>query len=259
MGSGFWSRMSTTLVRLHRRSSQSDLSRHPPRSIGALKVALVPADTACMRRLSRFRPSGLGRPLTLLRAFLVASAVILAVGAVTLSSQLSDDLRVASLADTADAPRPMSDAVLAPRLVRRQTQSRRRHAGCEPSCERIELPAEMHGLNVYARDGRLVFSTTHPRPHRSPPFEARRPQGGPSPRTKPRATLVDPAGSAPRSSGCGLAVCTAARGRPVGRGRGHALDASVCEPTRSQSARWTVWYAVGIVFAGPLARALRSS
>ena len=55
----------------------------------ALKVILVWADTGGMRRMPEYRSSDLGRSLTLLRTFLLASAVILAAGAVALSSRLS--------------------------------------------------------------------------------------------------------------------------------------------------------------------------
>ena len=196
-----------------------------------------------MRRLSRFSPSGLGRPLTLLRAFLVASAVILAVGAVGLSSQLSHDLRVASLADTADDTTTYADAVLAPRLVGgnavKATPRRLRAL-----VRTLELPADMHGLNVYARDGRLVFSTTHPdrigRRRSSPELKAV------VATNEPRATLVDPAGSAPEIVRV-WSPLHGAQGRPVGAAEA-TLDASVVNDT-IKSARWTVWYAVGIVFA----------
>ena len=165
-----------------------------------------------MRRLSRFRPSGLGRPLTLLRAFLVASAVIRAVGAVALSSQLSHDLRAASLADTADDTTTYTDAVLAPRLVRgdavRATPRRLRAL-----VRAVDLPADMRGLNVYARDGRLVFSTTHAdRIGRHLPARNSEPS---SPRTSRGLRSSIPRAVRPRSSGCGR-PCTARRGDPVG-------------------------------------------
>ena len=48
-----------------------------------------------------YRSPGLGRSVTLLRVFVVASALILAVGAVTLSATLSSNLRSAALQDSA--------------------------------------------------------------------------------------------------------------------------------------------------------------
>ena len=71
-----------------------------------------------MRRLRVYRSSGLGRSLTLLRTFLIASAVILAAGAVALSSTLSSDLRRAALDDTTRDVAAYTDAVLASSIVR---------------------------------------------------------------------------------------------------------------------------------------------
>ena len=71
-----------------------------------------------MRQRREYRSSGLLRSLTLLRTFLIASAVILAVGAVALSSTLSGDLRDAALEDSARDVAAYTDAVLAPSLVR---------------------------------------------------------------------------------------------------------------------------------------------
>jgi len=195
-----------------------------------------------MRRLSGLRPSGLGRPLTLLRAFLLASALILVLGAVALSSRLSDDLRTAALEDSARDTAAFTDAVLAPALVRGDA------VAAQPSTLRrlvrtLRLPADVRGLNVYARNGRLVFSATHPeRIGRRRASSALRN----TLRTNaPSAALVDPMGDAPRLVRVWVPVHDA-RGRAVGAAE-VALDDIVVTETIAD-ARWTIWYAVGIVF-----------
>src|SRR5262245_1603738 len=125
----------------------------------ALKVTLVRADTGRMRRTRGSRSYGLGRQLTLLRAFLAVSAIILAIGAFALSSRLSGDLRRAALADTARDVDSYVEAALSPAVV---------HAGrvaVTPAQRRrlqraVRLPNDVRGLSVYAKGGRLVFSTT---------------------------------------------------------------------------------------------------
>jgi hypothetical protein len=143
-----------------------------------------------MRRVRQYRSYGVGRSLTLLRALLLASAAILAIGAVALSSTLSDDLRAAALDDTALDVGAYADAVVAPALVRSgeiaaSPAARRRLA------RSIRLPADVRGLNAYARDGRLVFSTTRPnrvgRRRSSPDLRETVESGAPS------AALVDEA------------------------------------------------------------------
>ena len=63
------------------------------------------------------RSSGLLRSLTLLRTFVVASALILFVGGVALSSTLTSGLREAALEDNARDVALYVDAVLAPAVV----------------------------------------------------------------------------------------------------------------------------------------------
>jgi hypothetical protein len=114
-----------------------------------------------MRRKRAYRSSGLLRSLTLLRTFLIASAVILAAGAVALSSTLSNDLRKSALEDNAHDLGAYVDAVLAPRIVRGN------RVVVTPRALRrlmltVRLPENLRGLNVYSREGRLLFSTTQP-------------------------------------------------------------------------------------------------
>jgi putative nucleotidyltransferase with HDIG domain len=195
-----------------------------------------------MRRPRALRPSGVGRPLTLLRTFLIASAVILALGAIALSSRLSGQLRTAALADNAGDTAAYADAVLAPAVVRggevvATPRTRRRLA------RSIRLPQDVRGLNVYARDGRLVFSTTRPerigRRRASPDLRAVLKTD------EPTANLVDPIGPASEIVRVWTPLHNAG-GVPVGATE-VTLDGSVVTDATAD-ARGTIWYAVGIVF-----------
>ncbi len=195
-----------------------------------------------MRRLRVLRPSGLGRPLTLLRTFVVASAVILAVGAIVLSSRLSSHLRTAALADSARDTAAYTDAVLAPSVVRgnavvvtSRTLRRLRRT--------VRIPKDIRGVNVYSRNGRLVFSTTRPdrvgRRRTSPDLKAVVETDEPS------AALVDPVGKAREVVRVWVPLHSS-RGRAVGAAE-LTLDGTVVRATIAD-AKWTIWYAVGIVF-----------
>jgi putative nucleotidyltransferase with HDIG domain len=184
-----------------------------------------------MRRLPEYRSSDLGRSLTLLRTFLLASAVILAAGAVALSSRLSGDLREAALADSARDVSAYADAVLAPSIAR------------DDLGRSVRLPPDVHGFNVYGRDGRLVLSSSRPdrvgRRRTSPDLRAAIETGRPS------AEIVDPMGKAPPV----VKVWTPLHS-PSGRVLGAAevvLDDSSVTGIIDDS-RKTVWYAVGVVF-----------
>jgi putative nucleotidyltransferase with HDIG domain len=195
-----------------------------------------------MRRKRAYRSSGLLRSLTLLRTFLIASAAILAVGAVALSSTLSDDLRAAALNDSADDTAEYADSVLAPSLVR-GNRVEATPAALNRLGRVVRMPRDFRGVNVYDRRGRLVFSTTQPgrvgRPRSSPDLRAVLETGAPS------AAVVDPAGKAPAVVKVWAPLHTQ-KGRIVGATE-ISLDADVADQTVAQS-RWTVWYAVGIVF-----------
>ena len=195
-----------------------------------------------MRRMRAYRSAGLLRSLTLLRTFLVASAAILAVGAVALSSTLSRDLRAAALDDSALDVSAYADAVIAPAVTRGNdvviTGGALRRLG-----RVIRLPNDVRGLNVYARDGRLVFSTTHPervgRRRSSPELRETVETGTPS------ADLVDPVGKQPPIVKV-WAPLNASRVGVVGAVE-VALDDSVVTQIIDDT-RGTVWLAVGIVF-----------
>ncbi len=195
-----------------------------------------------MRRKRAYRSSELLRSLTLLRTFLVASAAVLAVGAIALSSTLSHDLRDAALRDSADDTSEFDQSVLAPTLVRGE-----RIAVTPGALNRlgkvVRIPPDFRGINVYDRRGRLAFSTTQPgrigRARSSPDLRDVLESGSPS------AAMVDPSGKAPP-----VVKVWAPLRAPNGHVAGAAeisLDADVADQTVARS-RWTVWYAVGIVF-----------
>jgi putative nucleotidyltransferase with HDIG domain len=195
-----------------------------------------------MRRMRSYRSDGLLRSLTLLRTFLVASAVILALGAVALSSRLSADIRRAALDDTALDVAVYTDAILGPSLVRGSS------VVVTPSALRrlsrtVRLPNDVRALTVYRRDGRLVFSTARPdrvgRMRSAPELKAVLASDAPS------ADLVDPAGKPPPIVKV-WAPLHAASGRVVGATE-VSLDDAVVEGI-IEDTRTTVWFAVGIVF-----------
>jgi putative nucleotidyltransferase with HDIG domain len=195
-----------------------------------------------MRRVREYRSSGIGRSVTLLRAFLIASAVILAAGAVALSAALSSDLRAAALDDTALDMAAYTGAVVAPALVRGNRMV------ATPATRRrlrrvVRLPNDVRALNVYAADGSLVFSTAHPERtgrRRSSPDLRRVVESG-----APSAAIVDSLGDAPRVVKAWTPLHSAS-GRLVGVTE-VTLDASTVEQIVAD-ARTTVWYAVGLVF-----------
>lgn len=195
-----------------------------------------------MRQKRAYRSSGLLRSLTLLRTFLVASAVILALGAIALSSTLSKELRASALEDNARDVSAYVDAVLGPNVVRDSNVVVTPRA-LQRLTRTVPLPEDVRGLNVYNREGRLVFSTSQPgrvgRRRSSPDLKEVVRTG------EPGAAIVDPRGSA-RPVVKVWAPLLSARGAPVGAAE-VSLDESVVNDTISGSNR-TIWLAVGIVF-----------
>ena len=195
-----------------------------------------------MRRVREYRSSGLGRSLTLLRAFLITSAAILAAGAVALSWALSSDLRAAALEDTALDLAAYTDAVLTPTLVRRNEIVA--SASVRRSFARtLRLPSDVRGMNVYARDGTLVFSTTRPdrvgRRRTNPDLRETVESGA------PMATLVESMGAGSRVVRV-WAPLHSSTGRVLGATELAVDDAAVDQIV--DDARATVWYAVCLVF-----------
>jgi putative nucleotidyltransferase with HDIG domain len=188
-----------------------------------------------------YRSSELVRSLTLLRTFLLASAAILAIGAVALSSTLSNGLREQALEDNARDVSSYANAVLAPSLVRGSrvvvTPRARR------LMQTVRLTDDVRGLNVWSRDGHLLFSTTQPgrvgkRVSRGPDLRNTIRTGRPS------ADVVDPAGKA-RPVVKVWAPLLSSRGRPVGATE-VALDERVLVQAVADYPH-TIWLWVGIV------------
>ena len=189
------------------------------------------------------RSSGLLRSLTLLRTFVVASALILVVGAVALSSTLSSGLREAALEDNARDVALYVDAVLAPDVVRGRRivvsgQTVRRLADV------TRRPDGIRGLNLWSKDGTLVFSTRRPGrvgTRTRPPLglreavRTRRASADVVHRRGEDAPVVE-VWSALRST----------RERPVGAAQ-VSLDERVLEEAVGYSAT-TIWTAVALVF-----------
>jgi putative nucleotidyltransferase with HDIG domain len=148
-----------------------------------------------MQSARAYRSSGLLRSLTLLRTFLVASAAILTVGAVVLSSTLSAGLREHALEDNARDVALYVDAILAPHVIRGDrvvlTRATRRRLA-----RTVRQPPTVRSVSLWSRDGRLVFSTTRPRQvgkRRARPAVVRD-----AVRSRvPHAELVDPSGASP--------------------------------------------------------------
>jgi putative nucleotidyltransferase with HDIG domain len=189
-----------------------------------------------------YRSSGLGRPLTLLRACLMTSAIVLAAGAVALSSTISGDLRRAALDDTTRDVAAYTDAVLASTIVRGNAVMTSRGA-VQRLRRSMRLPEDVRSLRVYSRTGRLVFTTTRSagRGRRPMSLELRTALRV----DKPRAELVDPMGDAPPVVKVWAPVHSAT-GRVVGMAE-ISVDDAVVHSLIDES-RATVWYAVGIVF-----------
>jgi putative nucleotidyltransferase with HDIG domain len=179
----------------------------------------------------------------LLRTFLVASAAILVIGAVALSSSLTSGLRDAALEDNARDVALYVDAVLAPSVVhgRRVAVSPRAVGRLAQVTRR---PDGIRGLNVWSKEGRLVFSTRRPGrvgTRSRPTLNLRE-----AVRTgRPRAAVVHRRGA----DGPVVEVWAPLRtnsGQPVGAAQ-ISLDERVLEDTVGHS-WWTIWTAVGLVF-----------
>jgi putative nucleotidyltransferase with HDIG domain len=103
----------------------------------------------------------LARSLTLLRLFVGASALILALGAIVLTHQLTASVRAQAIRDEIDSATVLADAVLSPAVVRGD-----RLAATTPNALRlgrsIKLPPEVRSLNAWSRDGTLLFTNVRP-------------------------------------------------------------------------------------------------
>jgi putative nucleotidyltransferase with HDIG domain len=107
----------------------------------------------------------------------------------------------------------------------------------------LRLPSDVRGLNIYARNGRLVFSTTTPdrvdRRRTSPDLRKALASGAPS------AAVVDSLGDGERVVRAWTPLVSSG-GSVVGATELVLDDAAVNQIV--DDARTTVWYAVGLVF-----------
>jgi putative nucleotidyltransferase with HDIG domain len=192
-----------------------------------------------MRPRRAHRSSGLRRSLTLLRMFLLASAAILSVGAVVLSSTLSGELRELTLADNARDVSLLVDTLVTPAVARGERvvaapAARRRLA------RTVERSRDVRGVRVWARDGRLAFSSsrpTHVGRRARVPSDARVAM-----RTRtPQTAVVEPFGSTPATVRV-WSPLVSPKGRVVGTAE-VALDEAVLDQTTAGFGR-TIWVAV---------------
>jgi putative nucleotidyltransferase with HDIG domain len=190
------------------------------------------------------RTAGLVRSLSLLWAFVLASAAILAAGALVLSSLLSQSFRDQVLDDRAREVALYANSVLAPALVRGDHIVAERRALAKLR-RTIRTPEEFTGVAIWSPKGRLVASTI---PGRR--LVSARAQTRVVLRSGPSAEVTDVSlrrdGSRPVRTVVVWAPLTTPRGKPVGvvqvHVRPHVLDASVGKASR------TVWVAVLVVF-----------
>jgi putative nucleotidyltransferase with HDIG domain len=191
------------------------------------------------------RSAGLVRSLTLLWTFVLASAAILAAGALVLSSLLGQSFREQVLSDTARQGSLFSNSVLTPTLVRRnrvvvEPGARRRLA-------RAVRETEYTAISVWSRSGKLLYATPRIRKPESVRQESVAVARGR--RTSAAITTITTGRGRARETERALVVWTpirASNGAAVGAMRvllgPHAVDASVA------STRRTMWIAVGAVF-----------
>ena len=193
-----------------------------------------------------YRSAGLIRSLALLWTFVVASAAILASGALVLSSLLEQTFREQVLDDSAREGALFAEAVLAPTVVRGNRvvvgpRARRRLV-------RTVRTTEVTGIAIWSRGGKLVYSTATGR--RAPGSRQQREAVLRSRSASADVTELNSVRGKARRTVRAVAVWAPLRarnGRPVGVARilapATALDASVASATR------TVWYVVGGLFA----------
>ena len=192
--------------------------------------------------MSAYRSASFRRSLTLLRTFLVASAAILAVGAVSLSSTLSGSMRSSALQGTARDFARYTHVVVAPNAVHGR-QVAVSSAARQRLARAIERTADVKRLSVFTSGGRLVFSTeTGARSSRRPSMELRDVMHS----GVPTASFVE---TGRAGGGHALHVRTALEG-PDGRlvgGVDALLDGRAAEAAVADTSR-TIWIAIGLVF-----------
>ncbi len=193
------------------------------------------------------RSAGLARSLALLWTFLLATAAILAVGAVVLSSVLATSLEEEALAVNASHVALYTDTVLTPFLVRGGRvavgdRARRRLQAA------VRARRDITGVSIWSRKERLLGSTYRRRTSAMAADEVAQVLSGGGPRAAVTELATRPGGSQrSRRQIVVWAPVRAERGRPLAVAevtiQPRILDASV------GAARRTIWVAVAIVFA----------
>ena len=185
--------------------------------------------------------------MALLWTFLLASAAILTVGAVVLSSVLSSSLREQALADSARDVSVYTDAVLAPVLVRGQrvrvAKSTRRRLIAS-----VGRHNDVTGISIWSRKGRLVVSTLSRRKAARAAKEVSAVLRSRKPYAEVTQVPTRPGGSQRTQRAVVVwSPLLPKKGRPVGVAelvlRPSVLDAGVATTKR------TVWIAIAFVFA----------
>jgi putative nucleotidyltransferase with HDIG domain len=192
------------------------------------------------------RSADLVRSLTRLWTFVVASAAILASGALVLSALLASNFETQALDDRAREVGLYANSALAPTLVRGNRIVARRRTLARLS-RTVRTPVEFTGIALWSRGGRLVHSTLPGRRQLTARAQVREVlrEGRPSAYLTEVSLRRD--GSRTRRMMVVWSPLRNARGRPVGVVevllRPDVLDASVAKATR------TIWIAVAVVFA----------
>ena len=193
-----------------------------------------------------YRSAGLTRSLTLLWTFLVASAAMLAIGAVLLSSVLSRSVERQVLEDSARYAAVYANTALTPALVRGE-----RVVVSVPELRRLRSATrtrgDLTGISVWSPEGRLL-AATYPR-HRSaiPDQAVSAVLSSRNPMAKVARIPLDPGGSeeGPRQIVAWSPLRTTA-GRVVGVAEMDMAPTILDE--RVATASRTIWVAVAIVF-----------
>jgi putative nucleotidyltransferase with HDIG domain len=192
------------------------------------------------------RSADLVKSLTRLWTFVVASAAILAAGALVLSALLAANFEAQALDNRAREVGLYANSALAPTLVRGNRIVATPRALARLS-RTVRPPAEFAGVAVWSRRGRLVHSTLPGRRQLSARAQVREVLRARRSSASLAQISLRRDGTRTRRMMVVWSPLTNARGRPVGVVqvllRPDALDASVAKATR------TIWIAVALVFA----------
>jgi len=194
-----------------------------------------------------YRSAGLARSLALLWTFLLATAAILAVGAIVLSSVLSRNLEQETLSLNGQHVAVYADSVLAPALLR-GGRVKVGEAALRRVRAAVRARTDVTGISVWSRKEHLLASTYRRSPSAKAADQVARVLRGEGAQVALTDVALRPGGSQrSRRQIVVWAPLRAARGRPLGVAEvsiaPRSLDASVEEAKR------TIWVAVALVFA----------